>query len=112
MSALNPVNVPEVRTVEWVMGAKSPCSRLQESRLSELLSWAGIEPADFFGSGFVSISDLSSWAAHWAIDVLEAHEEAKTIEEAREAWLDEKERRLKAAMGVILREKLRSNRGY
>jgi len=104
MNALNPANVPPVRNVEWIHTPKIGCSFRQRQKLEELLSWEGIKAPDLFGSGFVSISHLSRWAAHWAIEVLESRIEAKAIQEAREEFFEAEEAELKRNMGIILRQ--------
>jgi hypothetical protein len=104
MSELNPSNVPPVRNIEWAHAGKIGCSFRQRQKLEELLSWEGIKAPDLFGDGFISISYLSRWAAHWAIEMLESRIEAKAIQEAREEFLEAEEQELKRNMGLILRQ--------
>ena len=96
MNALNPGNVPQTGDPRWIIASKEPCSPSQQRALLEQLRLEEIKPADLFGDGFSSISEVSRWAAHWAIDLLESRFQARAVERQRIAYELNKEQELKS----------------
>jgi hypothetical protein len=85
----NPENVPAPLEARWQIATMEPCTFKQIDRLTILLEDEGIRPADLFGNGFTRISEVSKWAAHWAIDVLESRWKVRATDELmREARED------------------------
>lgn len=105
MNALNPANVPKTMQPYWIIGSMEKCSARQEYSLKEELGWEGIDPADLFGEGFTSISELSRWAAHWALELLDAGRIARGIEQQRRMAEDELEQGMKSWIGGYYRRK-------
>ena len=95
MNALNPANVPETGDPRWIIASKQPCSASQQRTLLEQLRLEGMKPEDLFGAGFSSISEVSRWAAHWAIDLLDSRFQARAVERQRVAYEVNKEQALK-----------------
>lgn len=98
MNALNPANVPETGDPRWIIASKEKCSSSQRRALLDQLRLEGMKPADLFGDGFSSISEVSRWAAHWAIDLLNSRFQARVVERQR---LDYEERKEQALKGWI-----------
>ena len=97
MNSLNPANVPACRDAQWVYSVSRPISKAQTHTLQEWLKWEGVKASDLFGEGFSSLQDLSSWAAHWAITLLESRAGARMAEEYRrdlEARRDQQVKRM------------------
>ena len=67
----NPGNVPEPQDARWVIAQQEPCTYAQIDALTKIMFDEGIKPAEFFGNGFTRITELSKWAAHWAINYLQ-----------------------------------------
>jgi|AACY02.2.fsa_nt_gi hypothetical protein len=95
MNALNPANVPETGDPRWIIASKQPCSPEQQRGLQQQLRLEGMKPADLFGDGFSSISEVSRWAAHWAIDLLNSRLQARAVERQRVDYEERKEHALK-----------------
>lgn len=71
-----------------------------------LLEVEGMKAADLYGDGFSSISELSKWAAHWGISLLESRGQARAIEESRREVEDRIEQQMKAYIGAFFRSKM------
>lgn len=108
MNALNPENVPAVSDPRWIIASKESCSIRQQHKLLETLRLEGINPADLFGAGYSSISELSRWAVHWAIDLLDSRMMAREVERQRLEVEDAKEQRMKAMIANHYRQQMRS----
>ena len=107
MSALNPEHVPKTMQPYWIIASHEPCSSRQQHALKEELGWEGLQPAELFGEGFSSIPELSRWAAHWALELLDAARIARGIEQQRrmavEAYEDAKQDAMKSWIGSYYR---------
>lgn len=112
MSALNPANVPEVTDRRWMYASNAKCSPAQRERLSEYLQWEGIKEADLFGDGFTSIPELSRWAVHWAIDLLESRMAAREFEAYRANYEELQEQRLKASIAAYYRPRMKAQKAH
>ncbi|HEY7822412.1 MAG TPA: hypothetical protein VIG24_06250 [Acidimicrobiia bacterium] len=108
MSALNPANVPAVGEPRWIIASKEECSLSQQQRLRELLRWEGLEPGVLFGDGFSSMQELSRWAVHWAIDLLEAAMMARSVERQRVEYESAKEQAMKSMIANHYRQQMRA----
>jgi hypothetical protein len=105
MSAANPENVPKVTDMQWSYAPKESSSSNQQYLLQMLLTSEGINPAELYGNGFLSISELSKWAAHWGITLLESRTLARSVNEAREQVEENIEQQMKAYVGNFFRRK-------
>lgn len=105
MNALNPANVPETGDPRWIIASKEKCSSSQRIALVEMLQLEGIHPPDLFGDGYSSIPELSRWAAHWAIDLLESNRLARAVEQQRLEYEERKEEQLKSMIADYFRAK-------
>lgn len=105
MNSMNPGNVPPVTDPRWLYAVNRECSRKQQEELSERLRWEGMEPADLFGEGFLSIPELSSYAAHWGIELLISRAGARYVEEERQRIEEYKQQQVKRMIADLLRQK-------
>ena len=101
MNSLNPANVPAVKDLRYLYSVSRPISKAQIHTLSEWLKWEGVEASDLFGEGFSSLQDLSSWAAHWAITLLESRAGARMAEEYRRDLQDRRDQQVKRMISDI-----------
>lgn len=108
MSALNPANVPEPDDRRWMYAHQAECSSAQLARLQEYLQWEGIRAPDLFGAGYSSMPELSRWAVHWAIDLLESRMQARELEQRRVNHEEIQEQRLKAMIADYYRPRMKS----
>lgn len=102
---MNPANVPRTMEPYWIIGSQEPCTFRQQYALKEELGWEGVDPAEFFGDGFSSFSELSKWAAHWALEYLNSARIARGIEQQRRQAVEANEQELKAWIGGYYRRK-------
>lgn len=104
-TALNPRNVPTPDDRRWIYAAQTEASRAQQTYLADLLEREGLEAADLFGDGFSSSAELSRWAVHWAIDLLESREQARYMEQRRQEFEEQREQQMKSMIAHYFREK-------
>lgn len=112
MSALNPANVPEIVDAQWIIASKQPCSVKQRLNLEQMLQWEGIKPEELFGDGFSSTRELSRWAAHWAISLLEAAMMARSVERQRVEIEERREQSMKSMIANHYRQQMRSAKRF
>ena len=105
MTPLNPAHVPETGDPRWIIASKEKCSSSQRVALLDLLQLEGVQPADLFGDGYSSMPELSRWAAHWAIDLLESKRQARAVEQQRVEFEQRKEEQLKSMIADYFRAK-------
>lgn len=105
MSALNPAHVPKTVNPHWIIASKERCSHRQQYALKQELGWEGLEPAELFGHGFSSIPELSRWAAHWALELLDSARIARGIERERREAVEAQEQAMKSWIGGYYRRK-------
>ena len=105
---MDPANVPPLRDVRFAGWTELPPTIKQLVQLQRLLREEGVDPAELFGDGFLSLDALSRWGASWGIGFLTAAQDARYIEGTRRYIERENERVesewLKSAMAGILRE--------
>lgn len=104
MNSMNPANVPPVDDPRWIYAVNRECSVKQQDELSERLRWEGVQAAELFGEGFSSIQELSSYAAHWGIELLISRAGARYVEEQRQMIEDYKQQQVKSMIADVLRQ--------
>lgn len=100
-----PENVPEPLDVRWELARRSPASSSQVDYLLDLADLEGVDLADLYGTGYSTPRDLSSWAAHWGIDVLTSRAQARAVEDAHRVVEERREQQLKAMIADHYRAK-------
>ncbi len=98
IDASNPARTPRqvfYRDQRWM--PLEPATARQVERLRMLLHWTGVKPAEWFGEGYRSVEQLSSWAASCAIADLQSLDAEQQAEESD----------VKRAMTRILADKFR-----
>lgn len=105
MNSMNPGNVPAVDDARWLFAVDRKVSYRQCRELKDQLKIEGIDAAELYGEGFSSLEELSAWAAHWGISLLHSRSAVRHLEQARRAYEQEKEDRMKAMIADIFRAK-------
>lgn len=105
ISALNPKHVAKPDERRWIYATQTEGSKRQHDYLQELLKREGIEAADLFGEGFSSLQELSRWAVHWAIDLLESRSSARYMEQYRQELEEDREQQMKSMIADFFRAK-------
>lgn len=104
---MDPENVPPIRDVRFAGWNELQPTIRQLVQLQRLLREEGVDPAELYGDGFLSLDSLSRWGASWGIGFLTAAQDARYIEGTRRYIERENERVesewLKSAMAGILR---------
>ncbi len=103
MNALNPANVPLASDKRWRIAATHTCTRSQADYLDDLLALEEVSPRQLFGDGYTDLGSLSSWAVHWAIEVLTAQAQARAQQEADRAVEEAHEQDLKTWIAAYYR---------
>jgi hypothetical protein len=103
MNALNPANVPLASDKRWRIAATHACTRSQADYLHDLLALEEVSPRQLFGDGYTDLGSLSSWAVHWAIEVLTAQAQARAQQEADRAVEEAQEQDLKTWIAAYYR---------
>lgn len=103
----NPENVPPIRDARFIHWDELAATFGQLAKLEILLREEGISPAELYGDGFTELRELSRWSVSWGISYLQAAQDARYTNAARDrlereqAELDEQ--RVKSMMAHILR---------
>ena len=103
MNSLNPENVPEVFDPRWMKGNQLKATAAQVRHLSSLLFVENIDAEDFFGEGFTTINELSSWSAHWAITALENMQDERQKQRIEQEYREREEEITKAYFAARFR---------
>lgn len=104
-TALNPKNVPKPDDRRWIYATQTEGSASQHRYLADLLQREGIEAADLFGDGFSTAAELSRWAVHWAIDLLESRGHVRYMEQHRVEFEEHREQQMKSMIADYFRAK-------
>jgi hypothetical protein len=105
MTPMEPGNVPEPTTVQWEIARRDKATMRQMHALQELATFEGVDLAGLYGDGYVDETQLSKWAAHWGITVLESRRDARATDEAMRAIEERREKHMKAWIGEFYRRK-------
>ena len=105
ITALNPKNVAKPDDRRWIYATQTEGSKRQHAYLEELLKREGMEAAELFGEGFSSVQELSRWAVHWAIDLLESRSSARYMEKYRQELEEDREQAMKSMIADFFRAK-------
>lgn len=102
----DPLNVPEPTSVQWRRATREPATYTQIEWLGTLAAYEGIDLAQLYGEGYRSMGNLSKWAAHWGIEVLESRQAVRAYEKDEAEHADYLERSTK---NFIARHYLKRN---